>query len=482
MNLIADCIAHKKHIYLVGIKGTGVCAFAELLLSAGACISGSDVADTFYTDVILKELAVKYGEGFDAENVPRGAALVVHSAAWNAENNVELAEAKRRGVPTLTYTEALGMYSALFDSAGVAGVHGKTTTTAIAGALAAALGLKTKVLAGSAISSFGGRCSLNLGDKYFIAETCEYRRHFLSFKPRRILLTSVESDHQDYYPDYASIRDAFVEYVSLLPEGGRLIFCADDAGAREVAERAARNGELSFQYGFSAKGPWRIEYCAVKNEELRFKLEAFEREFSLVVPGRHNALNAAGALALLYEMYVSDRGELSVSEREEFAGKAAAALKEFRGGKRRAEIIGERRGVIFMDDYGHHPTAIKATLRALREFYPERRLIVSFMPHTYSRTAALLDSFAGSFEDAGLVILHKIYASPRETDRRGIDGRTLFEETRRRHPNVVYVENHEDVLKDAGLLPKSNSLFLTLGAGDNWKLGRSIYERYGDRE
>ncbi|GAB1481278.1 hypothetical protein MASR2M78_00930 [Treponema sp.] len=221
--------------YFVGLKGTGTSALAELLQGSGAHVSGSDIADTFYTDQILNELGLVCHQGFDAANVPSEPCIVVHSAAYSSATNCELAEASRRGLPILKYTEALGAYSAHFDSSGIAGVHGKTTTTALAGTLCQALKLPAKILAGSAVGDFGGRSTLNLGDSYFIAETCEYRRHFLAFHPHRIVLTSVESDHRDYYPDYESIRSAFVEYGLSLPEGGELIYCADDEGAVETA-------------------------------------------------------------------------------------------------------------------------------------------------------------------------------------------------------------------------------------------------------
>jgi len=226
-----------KEIYCVGIKGTGVAALAELLHQGGNRVSGSDCADVFYTDAILRELGIPYWESFAPEHIGRPD-LVIHSAAYTAENNAELAAARAQGIKTMKYPEALGAYSALFDSTGVAGVHGKTTTTALTGALLRGAGLPAQVLAGSAVSAFGACSTLNRGNKYFVAETCEYRRHFLHFHPRRVILTAIESDHQDYYPDYASIFQAFLEYLRLLPPGGELIYCADDPGAAAAAAAA----------------------------------------------------------------------------------------------------------------------------------------------------------------------------------------------------------------------------------------------------
>jgi UDP-N-acetylmuramate--alanine ligase len=468
-------------VYFIGIKGTGMCALAELMHTTGYRVSGSDRGDVFYTDAILKALGIPYYENFSSGHIRDDFDLVIYSAAYSFETNKEMAEARRRSLRVIKYTDALGLYSANFDSSGIAGVHGKTTTTAMAGHLIRGAGLPAQVLVGSAVKGFNDRSTLNLGNKYFIAETCEYRRHFLSFHPRRIVLTSVESDHQDYYPTYESIRDAFVEYCRLLPPDGELIYCADDPGACEAASIIAEGPPRLVPYGFSAAGDYRILSYRVEGERAEFTLAGFPGELHIRVPGRHQALNAAAALALCASLAAKEGrgagpGEWTAEMREGVRG----ALEEFAGSRRRSEILGEAGGVLFMDDYGHHPTAIKTTLEGLRAFYPQRRLIVSFMSHTYTRTASLLDEFAGSFKDADVVFLHRIYASARERYSGGLNGRTLFERTReKRDRDTVYYTDEPleavDLLK--GLL-RPGDLFLTLGAGDNWPLGRELYHYY----
>jgi UDP-N-acetylmuramate--alanine ligase len=480
-------------IYFIGIKGTGMCALAELLHTTGYRVSGADGADVFYTDAILKSLGIPYYESFSAGHIRDDFDLVVYSAAYSFETNEEMAEARRRALPIIKYTDALGLYSANFDSSGIAGVHGKTTTTAMAGHLARGAGLPAQILAGSAVKGFNGRSTLNLGNKYFIAETCEYRRHFLSFHPRRIILTSVESDHQDYYPDYESIRDAFVEYCRLLPPGGELIYCADDPGACEVASIIGEGSGGTAPrprlpprlrpYGFTAPGDYRILSYRVEGERAEMRLAGFPGKLHIRVPGRHQALNAAAALALCSSLAAEEgRGEGPGGWTPEAREGVSRALEEFAGSRRRSEILGEAGGVLFMDDYGHHPTAIKTTLEGLRAFYPRRRLIVSFMSHTYTRTASLLDEFAGSFTAADIVFLHRIYASAREQYRGGVNGGTLFEKTREKRDKVYYTEEPleaADLLK--GLL-KPGDLFLTMGAGDNWPLGERLYHYYRESE
>ena len=465
-----------KKAYLVGIKGTGMCALAELLSREGLRISGSDVADEFYTDRILMELGIPYVETFACANVPDDIDLVIHSAAYSSDTNPELAEAERRGVSILKYTQALGSYSGRFDSSAIAGVHGKTTTTALAGTLARASGLSARILAGSAVGDFGGRSTLSLGNRFFIAETCEYRKHFLSFRPRRIVLTSVESDHQDFFPTYESIRDAFIEFILLLPVEGELIYCADDPGATETVSLAMlKRPDLKLvPYGKNAGGPYRIESLEVTQERTILKLAGYAEEFRLRVPGRHTALDAAAALALVSTLVCIESGPAGMT-----GGKlesARQALENFRGSRRRSEIVGETGGILVMDDYGHHPTAIRTTLEGLKAFYPSRRLVVSFMSHTYTRTAALLDEFASAFGAADEVILHKIYASAREKYSGGVDGRNLFERCSARHPRVLYFEEPMDATDILVAELKRGDLFLTMGAGDNWRLGQAVLE------
>jgi UDP-N-acetylmuramate--alanine ligase len=496
-----------KKIYMVGIKGTGMSALAELLRRGGVLVSGSDIGETFYTDAILKELAIPYYESFESAHVPPDADMVIHSAAYDTAKNPELAAALGLGLPVLKYTDALGAYSARFDSSGIAGVHGKTTTTALAGILIRAAGLPARILAGSAVGAFGGRSTLTLGDRYFVAETCEYRRHFLSFRPRRVVLTSVESDHQDYYPDYESIRDAFVEYGLLLPPGGTLIYCADDRGAVECAGliHQKRRDLRLIPYGFGAAAFGSdFTLCGLETvrESTVLTLRGFEEPFILKVPGKHTALDAAAALALTVSLLdaeygkgeAKDGGDAESGVLHEAAGERPyikdrlpamrSALASFGGSRRRSEIIGEAGGILFMDDYGHHPTAIKTTLEGLREFYPQRRIVLSFMSHTYSRTAALLDDFAAAFDQADILFLHKIYASAREQYHGGVTGKTLYEkvlerrEKTKRPPEIVYAPEVLEGFESLKQMLRGGDLFITMGAGDNWKLGRALYEYF----
>jgi UDP-N-acetylmuramate--alanine ligase len=472
-------------VHLVGVKGTGMTALAEILVRRGAAVSGSDVPEKFYTDALLDRLGVPYREFFAAENVEEGVRLVIHSPAYSRAEHVELREARARGLPVLSYPEALGRLSASADSSGVAGTHGKTTTTALAGTLAQALGLPVTVLVGSEVAGFGGRSTLVLGERYLVAETCEYRRHFLNFRPQRLVVTSVEADHLDYFRDLEDVLDAFVSYVGLLPRGGTLIYAANQGGARAVAERAGlqRPDLRQVPYGEGAEGAFRLLDVQSARGHTRFRLQGLEGEFALPLPGSHMAWNAAAALALVRELLAAEGRAMGAAELE--AGRAA--LAGFRGIRRRSERVGEAGGVLFLDDYGHHPTEIRTTLEGYKSFYSGRRLVVDFMPHTYSRTRALLPQFAECFAPADLVVLHKVYASARESAQEAgaapgaarVDGRALFREVSSRHPAVLYYEEPLEAVEALAGRLRPGDLFVTMGAGDNWKLGRALLARLG---
>ena len=466
------------HIHFVGIKGTGMAALVEIVHARGAVITGSDVPEQFYTDEILKRLNIKVYTSFDAKNIDDEIQVVIYSAAYKREENPELIEADKRHIPVLLYTEALGAVSALAYSCGIAGVHGKTTTTGLTGTILKQLNLPAQVLAGSIISSFGNTCTLNNGNTYFVAETCEYQRHFMSFHPKKIILTSVESDHEDFYPTYESIRDAFVDYILLLPENGQLIYCADDKGAVEVSDIIAkkRSDIELIPYGTSAKGDYSIKIGEIKNGRQFFKIGVFDEEFALRIPGEHMVRNASAACALAIELYKNFNSTTNFSEeaKKQVFKNLKDGLEAFAGAKRRSEIVADIGGIIIMDDYAHHPTAISTTLEGLRKFYPDRRIIVDFMSHTYTRTAALLDRFAEAFGAADEVILHKIYPSAREKYDGTVTGRILYERTKQNHPKVSYYEEILDALPYVSSIIREGDLFITMGAGDNWKIGKAL--------
>jgi len=480
------------HIHFVGIKGTGMAALVEIFFHKGAVITGSDVSERFYTDEILEKLGLKALE-FSEKNIDERIQYVVYSSAYKLDVNPDLKAAVKKGIPCILYTQALGMYSELAYSCGICGVHGKTSTTGLTGTILKELPLPSQTLAGSIIKSFGDTCTFTSpliekeNNSIFVAETCEYQRHFMSFHPQKIILTSVEPDHQDYYPTYEDIRAAFVDYACLLPQNGDLIYCADDEGACDTVSIVSklRSDINLIPYGVKAEGRFKLTFLGVENEENRFNISSLG-DFALKVPGKHEVMDACAAVALAVRL-LEQKG-LKVSD---YLNDIRTGLINFAGGKRRSEIIGEFKNkngasVLVVDDYGHHPTAVKTTLEGYREFYSGRKIIVDFMSHTYSRTQALLSEFSQSFGSADKVILHKIYSSARENPSDfTITGKTLFEETKKNIGDVNYFEEildardfaYEEVNKVLDSKYPDGYLFVTMGAGDNWKLGKALLNK-----
>ncbi len=464
------------HIHFVGIKGTGMAALVEIVHSRGAVITGSDVPEHFYTDEILSKLHIVPYTTFDEKNITDDTKLVIYSAAYKKETNPELAAAEKKHIPLMLYSEALGAISETSFSCGICGVHGKTTTTGICGTVLNELELPFQALAGSVIGSFGDTCTITRGHKYFVAETCEYQRHFMAFCPQIIILTSVESDHEDYYPTFKDIQNAFVDYALKLPKDtGKLIYCADDSGAAETVGiiKQQRPDITIIPYGDSAQGDFQITFGNVKDEKQYFTLKGFDVEFYTRMPGKHIVRNCTAAIALAVELLKQEKLPVSADNIE----KIRKGISSFCGAKRRSEIVGKVGDVLVMDDYAHHPTAIKTTLQGLKAFYPSRRLVVDFMSHTYTRTAALFDDFAHAFDAADEVILHKIYPSAREKYDGTVTGRALYEKTKEYHSNVHYFEEVMDAEDYVRSSLKDGDLFITMGAGDNWKLGKAFIEK-----
>ncbi len=461
-------------IYMIGIKGTGMTALAEILVSRGATVSGSDVPEDFYTAEALKKLNVTIFSPFAVKNIPGDTQLIIFSAAYSAENNEEMFAAQQKNIPLLAYPHALGALSRYSYSCGISGVHGKTTTAGMTGTILKELKLSASVLAGSVISNFGNSCTMLNGFKYFVAETCEYKKHFLNFNPKKIILTSIESDHQDYYPKYENILAAFLQYIDKLPQFAELFYCADDEGACEAAKLsfASRPDLVYIPYGEKAIGDYKVTIGGVKNEKLYFSIAGFAGDFFLRIPGRHNVLNAAASIALAVSLLKEEYGAVSVADISTIRN----AISSYCGASRRTEFIGtiKNKDILVFDDYAHHPTAIKTLLKGLKEFYPGRRIIVDFMAHTYSRTEALIEDFARCFGDADMLILHKIFSSAREKYTGQVDAELLFEKTKKHHKNVFFFN---EVLSAKDFLLKklrAGDLFITVGAGNNYVLGREI--------
>ncbi len=477
-----------RRIHLVGVKGTGMAALAEVLAARGALLTGADVAEQFQTRDILDRLQVRPTVGFAAADLPAAVDWVVHSAAYDRAENPQLAAAAARGIPVISYPEALGALSRAARSIAISGVHGKTTTAALCGLLVDALDLPATVLTGTGVPNFDGRATLMRGTDYLVAETCEYRNHFANFDPRHVVLTSVELEHVDAFPTHAAVVAAFTGFACSMAAGGSLIYAAGDPGAVEVAGavRRRRPDLRLCPYGESAAGALRVSAVAAAAGATCFRIACLAEPVTLRVAGRHHVDNAAAAVAVARTLLAAEGRALAAPEQQA----VRAALSRYRGGKRRTEIVGEQRGILVLDDYAHHPTEVASTLAGLRSFYPDRRLVVDFMSHTFSRTAALLDRFATAFGAAHEVLLHPVYASARELPP-GVEagarpapeaaadaaGRALLQAVARHHGRVRYCPTFAAATDHLAGALGPGDLLVTMGAGDNWRIGRDLLGR-----
>ncbi len=397
------------HIHLVGIGGTGLSAIAGFLLERGFEVSGSDQRPNEATDALAVRGVVIH-RGHRAENVA-GADIVLISSAVH-ESNPEVVAAEAAGIPIVKRAQLLGPLMHGQHGIGVAGTHGKTTTTSMIAIILLRSGLDPSIIVGGRLSlgpAEGMQAFSNISSRAgkgpFVIEADEYDGMFLGLELEVGVVTNVEWDHVDCYPTPAAFSEAFRKFVGQIPAAGMLVACADDAGALALTSALAPGVRVE-TYGLAEDADWQARALS-SNAQGGFDAEVWRggehvADLSLPVPGRHNVRNALAALAVANWHQIKPR-------------LAAKMLHDFHGAGRRFEFIGEVGGVIVIDDYAHHPTEVAATLSAARLRYPTRRIWAVFQPHTYSRTQALLYDYAHSFEDADRVLLLDIYARARRS-------------------------------------------------------------------
>ena len=453
-----------NHVHLVGIGGIGLSAIARVLHGWGYTVSGSDMQHSALLDQLIAEGITAYAS-HSAEHVA-GAQVVVASSAI-PEGNPEIREARQRGIPVVKREQFLSELTEGKRTIAVAGTHGKTTTSAMISWILTQAALEPTFIVGGLLQNLGTNAQAGSGP-HFVIEADEYDRAFLGLSPEVAVIASMEHDHPDCYPTLEDMTAAFGEFAGKLLDGGLLIVCGEDTEGRELGERMKVQGHRVVTYGLDAGWDWRAKGVELGNSA------AFEvwRQGKLLgtcalqIPGRHNVLNALAALAASDEVGV------------EF-GLAAAALTRFQGTARRFEVKGQAAGVTVVDDYAHHPTEIEATLAAARLKYPGRPIWAVFQPHTYSRTATLLEDFAAAFGGADRVIVTEIYAA-REENTQGVSGKDLVRLMH--HPDACYVADLEDAASSVLERVQSGDVVITLGAGDGYLIGEWVLEGLRQRE
>jgi UDP-N-acetylmuramate--alanine ligase len=471
--------ATSQHAHFIGIGGIGMSGIAEILLNLGMKVSGSDLKRSAVTDR-LAQLGATIYEGHDAANVA-GATVVVTSSAVHAKNP-EVLEAHARKIPVIQRAEMLAELMRLKYGIAIAGMHGKTTTTSMVAAVLSAGGLDPTVVVGGRVDALGSNARLG-ASQYLVAEADESDRSFLKLSPILAVVTNLDREHMDCYRDMADVERAFVDFIDRVPFYGAATACIDNALLKGILPRVRRR---VFTYGVAAEADFRLEILPAFQDagQASGKASSFSRflvhtaagplgPFALHVPGRHNVLNATAAVAIARQLEVSPEN-------------IAEGLAHFRGVDRRFQQRGHVRGVTVVDDYGHHPTEIRATLEAARAAMLNSapnsartsmsatgrgRIHVIFQPHRFSRTLDLLDEFSGSFKDADTVIVLPIYAASEEPIP-GVTAERLAE--RIQSPSAVFAPDFAAAVQAVAAAAHEGDLILTLGAGSVSQLAPQI--------
>lgn len=444
-----------KRIHFIGIGGISMSGLAEILHSRGYSITGSDMNASSITNK-LEQLGIKVFTGHSGENIT-GADLVIYTAAIK-ENNPELSAAGLLGIPTMDRAALLGqIMKGYTGSIAVSGTHGKTTTTSMISTIMLEAGLDPTIHIGGELQAIGGTTRIG-SSRYFIAEACEYYESFLKFHPYVAVILNIEFDHADYFSDVGHVTDTFKKFALQVPKDGYLIACADDRNIRSVIEAVSCN---IVTFGLdTCSADWRASNISFDDMGCASYTLVYKGQevssISLMVPGIHNAGNSLAAIAACSIMgcsYESIRG----------------ALLKFRGTHRRFELKGIKREIKVVDDYAHHPSEVKATLKAAKNC-GNPHIWCIFQPHTYTRTKFLMKEFASAFEDADEIILADIYAA-REIDKGEVNSGMLADKIKEAGKKASYIKGFDAIAGHLKKHAKPGDLIITMGAGDIYKVG-----------
>ena len=450
----------KYHIHFVGIGGIGMSGIAELLLNLGYKVSGSDLKRSDITDR-LERLGGTIFEAHAADQI-EGADVVVVSSAIEPDNP-EVQAADQASIPIIPRAEMLAELMRLKYSIAIAGAHGKTSTTSIVASVLAEGGLDPTVVIGGKLKSIGANAVLGQGD-FIVAEADESDGSFLKFSPTIAVVTNIDNEHLDFYADVDAIKAVFADFLDRIPFYGLAVLCLDNEPIQDLIPQLKKRYTT---YGMSSQADFHIRDVAFGNQKSSFNI--YHRgeklgHINLNLPGIHNVYNATASIAVGVELNIA-------------FDQIKSALETVEGVQRRLEIKGETNDVIVIDDYGHHPTEIKITLKTVEENWPDRRKVVVFQPHRYSRTQALFDEFTRAFYQSDILVVMPIYAAS-EKKIEGVSAQNLCEGIKAHgHKEVIYVDGFKAAhsLLEKTLQPRD--VLLTLGAGDVWKVGMEVLKK-----
>ncbi len=448
-----------KKIHFVGIGGIGMSGIAEILLDQGFKVSGSDKALSEVTDR-LKSLGARISEGHTPEHLAPDVDALVYSSAVTPDNP-EVLEAQRRKIPVIRRAEMLAEVMRLKYGIGIAGTHGKTTTTSMISLVLMEGGLDPTVIVGGKLSGLGGTNARLGHGEFIVVEADEFDRSFLSITPTIAVLTTLETDHLDCYRDLEDIKGAFIQFASRVPFYGFVVLCLDEPALLDIMPQLSKKKIIT--YGLNPQADVQAFEIHQKENVSTFTVARGDKDLgaiSLQVPGKHNVQNALAAIAVGFELGV--RFE-----------KIKAGIERFTGVYRRWEKKGELDGITIYDDYAHHPTECKATLAATKAGW-RRRVVCVFQPHLYTRTRDFYEEFAKSFLLSDVLIVTDVYAA-REEPIQGVTGELIVNAAKQfGHKDAHYVQDKKQVPDFLKSLVKKGDIVITMGAGDIWKYGEEF--------
>ncbi|MDZ7716099.1 MAG: UDP-N-acetylmuramate--L-alanine ligase [Balneolaceae bacterium] len=455
-----------RHIHMVGIGGIGMSGMAEILLQKGYKITGSDARKGETVERLIK-LGAKVNIGHDEQNI-EGADVVVYTSAVKADENIETKAALEAGIPVIKRAEMLAELMRMKYGVGIAGTHGKTTTTTMTGHVIQDGSFDPTIMVGGKVHSFSETNAVVGKGDIIIVEADEFDRTFLRLTPSLAVITNIEAEHLDIYDNLEDVKEAFVEFANKVPFYGAVVLCLDDPNVRSIIPEIDRK---IITYGLTPQAKIRATNIDINHFQSSFTVMHEETELGEIcieAPGEHNVKNALAAIAVGLELNIDFKYIKS-------------GLERFEGVFRRFQLKFDQDDLMVIDDYAHHPTEVQATLKAAREGWEDSRIVAVFQPHLYSRTRDLYKEFGSSFFDAEVCVITDVYPS-REEPIKGVTGKLIADAAKEYgHRQVHYVEEKNELPARLQELAQPGDLIITMGAGDIYKYGEKFVEELKTR-
>ncbi|MBD3245254.1 MAG: UDP-N-acetylmuramate--L-alanine ligase [Candidatus Moranbacteria bacterium] len=458
-------------IHLIGIKGSAMTALAELLVQKGYEVTGSDCNDTFYTDEVLQTAGIKYFEEFDKNHIKNDIDLIIYSTAYKTDN-CELRQAKIKKIPQLSYPQAVSIFFNQKFGIAVCGTHGKTTTSAMLAHILLKNNKDPLAIIGSKVKNWNSSALTGEG-KYFVIEADEYQNKLKYLFPGAVILTNVDYDHPDYFKTKKQYEKVFFDFLKKLKPENFLVYNLDDQTSQKMAQdKSIKCVKITISSKNKKADYFILSRSFTKDnlQEIKFQnIEGKQFKLNLKLSGIHNALNALASIAMAKKLGISEK-------------KSSKVLEDFFSSQRRFQKMGEFKGALLFDDYAHHPKEIEVTIRGARERFPDKKIIIGFHPHTFSRTKKFLKEFAQSLAMADKVYVIDIYSSAREKKQKdSVHSKDLVKLINQAATNkAFYLPDIKALGVDLKKKLYQDAIFISMGAGDIWKVHSEILEQKND--